>query len=193
MTETKRSIFKTAKKFTFFAIKIGISSALIIWLFKQDRLDFSSLNRLCVDIDTVVLFLCGAIFVFCGLLLLGLRLWLLLRFKRFCITFKRVLGITLMGSFLGVVLPGLVGGDAMKAVYLCSNVCERRMDALSSVFIDRVLGLYSLLLLGALALCAMWAVDSHTPSILLRNGRMLPSNSNYGNYPYFTGKYGFLI
>ncbi len=150
---------KNAKKALIFTVKIGISAALIIWLLKQNRLDFSLLENLEFDNRTILLFASGTLFVFCGLLLLGWRLYLLVRFKRFSVSYQKVLGITFSGSFLGIVLPGLVGGDAMKAVYLCSNVSERRIDALTSVVIDRFLGLYSLLLLGTLAHFVGWLVD----------------------------------
>ena len=150
---------KNAKKALIFTVKIGISAALIIWLLKQNRLDFSLLENLEFDNRTILLFASGTLFVFCGLLLLGWRLCLLLRFKRFSVSYQKVLSLTFAGSLLGVILPGLVGGDAMKAVYLCSNVSERRMDALTSVVIDRFLGLYSLLLLGTLALFFGWLVD----------------------------------
>lgn len=153
MTRAKKSISEITRRFVSFAVKIGISAGLIFWLFKQNRLDFASFNNLRFDMDTVLFLLGGSVSVFCGLLLLGWRLWLLLRFNGFSVTYRKVLNITLVGSFLGAILPGLVGGDAVKAVYLCSNVSERRMDALASVLVDRILGLYSLLVLGTLVLC----------------------------------------
>jgi uncharacterized membrane protein YbhN (UPF0104 family) len=54
----------------------------------------------------------------------------------------------------------LAGGDAMKAIYLCSNVSERRIDALSLIVVDRVIGLYSLLLLGTIAFFLGETVDA---------------------------------
>lgn len=150
---------KNGKKALLFTVKVGLSVVLIIWLINQNRLDFSLFANLNFNTSTVILLCSGAFFVLFGLLLLGWRLCLLLRFKGFSVRYKKFVGITFAGSLLGVVLPGLVGGDAMKAVYLCSNVSERRMDALTSVVIDRFLGLYSLLLLGTLALFGGWLVD----------------------------------
>ena len=138
---------KNVKKALIFVIKVGISVALIIWLIKQNRLDLSLFKSLNIDNNTILLLAIGALFVFCGILLLGWRLCLLLRFKGFSISYQKVVGITCAGSLIGVVLPGLVGGDVVKVVYLCNNVSERKMDALTSVLIDRFLGLYSLLYL----------------------------------------------
>lgn len=159
MTGKKRCTGEPGKKLFSFLIKTGISAGLIFWLLKQDRLDFTYLTTLSFDMHTLVLITVGAISVFSGLLLLGWRLWLLLNFKRFSVTYKKALNLTFMGSFFGAVLPGLVGGDLVKAAYLCANVSERRTDALASVLIDRALGLYSLLLLGALVLCSAWILN----------------------------------
>ena len=148
-----------AKKTLLFTVKVGISVVLITWLINQNRLDFSLFDNINFSASNVILIISGILFILLGLLLLGLRLFIILRFKGFSVSYQKVLGITFAGSFLGIVLPGLVGGDAMKAVYLCSNVSERRMDALTSVVIDRFLGLYSLLLLGTLALFFGWLVD----------------------------------
>ena len=150
---------KNGKKALLFTVKVGLSVVLIIWLINQNRLDFSLFANINFITRNVILLISGVLLVLLGLLLLGLRLFIILRFKRFSVSYNKVLGITFAGSFIGIVLPGLVGGDAMKAVYLCSNVSERRMDALTSVVIDRFLGLYSLLLLGTLALFFGWLVD----------------------------------
>jgi uncharacterized protein (TIRG00374 family) len=149
-----------AKSILVFFIKVGIAAALIFWLFKTNRLDLSVIKDLSCNKNTVFIFATGAISVFCGILLISYRIWLILRFKRFAITYKTAICVTLMGSFWSVVLPGLAGGDAMKAIYLCSNVSERRMDSLTSVVIDRFFGLFSLLLLGTLVYCIAYAVQS---------------------------------
>jgi uncharacterized protein (TIRG00374 family) len=60
---------------------------------------------------------------------------------------------TLRAGFLGYLanlLPvGLVIGDSLKAVMLIHRNPRRKTEAVASVFVDRVLGLFSLLLLAA--------------------------------------------
>ncbi len=145
-----------SKKIILLVLKVLILLGLFVWLYKQNRLDFNVFTQIELNKKTIIIFVGGALAVLMGLLLLGLRLMMLLRFKRFLVNYSRVLGITMVGSFLSVVLPGLVGGDAMKAVYLCSNVAERRTDALAAVLIDRIFGLYSLLLLATIMLGIAW-------------------------------------
>jgi hypothetical protein len=62
---------------------------------------------------------------------------------------------TLRAGFLGYLanlLPfGLVAGDSLKAVMLIHRNPRRKTEAVATVLVDRVLGLYALLLLAAVA------------------------------------------
>jgi glycosyltransferase 2 family protein len=62
---------------------------------------------------------------------------------------------TLRAGFLGYLanlLPfGLVAGDSLKAVMIIHRNPRRKTEAVASVFVDRVLGLFALLLLAAIA------------------------------------------
>jgi uncharacterized protein (TIRG00374 family) len=62
---------------------------------------------------------------------------------------------TLRAGFLGYLanlLPlGLVAGDSLKALALIHRNRQRKTEAVASVLVDRVLGLYALLLLAAIA------------------------------------------
>jgi glycosyltransferase 2 family protein len=62
---------------------------------------------------------------------------------------------TLRAGFLGYLanlLPfGLVAGDSLKAVMLIQRNPRRKTEAVASVLVDRVLGLFALLLLAAIA------------------------------------------
>jgi len=141
----------SAKSIALFIVKLSIAALLIYWLLKQKRLDLTPLLDIRLDIRNISLLLTGCIGVFIGLILLGIRLRLLLRYQNFNISNKMALDYTMLGSFFGAILPGLVGGDAVKAVYICSSVPERRMDAFSAVMIDRMFGLFSLFLLASIA------------------------------------------
>jgi hypothetical protein len=55
------------------------------------------------------------------------------------------------------VLPGSVGGDVMKAYYLCQRTPESRSQVLTTLFIDRILGLLALLILPMIAVA--WNLD----------------------------------
>ena len=75
--------------------------------------------------------------------------------------FVRTLGLTfttrdaLRAGFVGYLVNlapfGLVGGDSIKAVMLIHKNPRRKTEAVASVVVDRVIGLYALLLLAAIA------------------------------------------
>ncbi len=144
-------------------LKTAIAAGLIYWLFKSNRLDARAFLRIEVTPWVIGLISLAAFGVFCGQLLLALRLLLLLRTAKVDVTYARVLGVTLVGSFFSVVLPGLVGGDVVRAVYLCSDAVGKRANAVGTVIADRALGFYSLFLLGTMAWGAAWIVGDISP------------------------------
>jgi glycosyltransferase 2 family protein len=145
-------ISKRCKHTFVFGVKICIAAGLIYWLVRSDRLDFSSMARIDLNAANLQWIVLGALCVLVGQALMAVRLQLLLGCFKLHPSFSRVFGLTLIGSFCSVLLPGLVGGDAVRAVYLFRDAPGRRSQPTAAVIIDRVIGLYSLFLLGSLAL-----------------------------------------
>jgi glycosyltransferase 2 family protein len=54
-----------------------------------------------------------------------------------------------LGYALNLVAPGSVGGDLFKAYYVARQMPRRRAEAIATVVLDRVIGLYVLVLLAA--------------------------------------------
>jgi hypothetical protein len=54
------------------------------------------------------------------------------------------------------VIPGAVGGDVIKAAYLCRMQPDRKPQAVASMVLDRILGLLGLFLLAGIAGAASW-------------------------------------
>lgn len=65
-----------------------------------------------------------------------------------------ILRIFFVSTFVGTFLPASIGGDAVRA-YSLSRSGVGLADAAASVFMDRVLGVLAILLLGAVALAAL--------------------------------------
>jgi glycosyltransferase 2 family protein len=57
----------------------------------------------------------------------------------------------LLGEACNLMGPGSTGGDLLKAVWLAKDYPGRRASAAATVLLDRVLGLWSLFVVGALA------------------------------------------
>ena len=81
-------------------------------------------------------------------LFLAWRWHLLLKFYKFGTRFINALRFYLIGLFFNYALPGSVSGDLVKAFYISRTQPNQKMKAALSVLVDRVLGLYSMLLMS---------------------------------------------
>lgn len=95
------------------------------------------------------LFAAGALCYFLTVLIAGSRWWWLLRVNGMDVTLGEALRFTWIGTFFNSVVPGQTGGDLIKALYIMKRCPGHRVPALVSVIVDRVLGLASLAILGA--------------------------------------------
>jgi hypothetical protein len=83
-------------------------------------------------------------------LLLGAWRWhLVLRAQRLSIPFRRAMEISLVAHFFNALLLGSTGGDLMKAYCAAGDASGHKAEAVMSVFVDRLLGLLSLLAFAA--------------------------------------------
>jgi glycosyltransferase 2 family protein len=72
------------------------------------------------------------------------------------------LRLGLVGTLFTLVIPGGVGGDIVKAAYLCRQQ-ERKTRAVASVVVDRIVGLMGLFLLAAAT--GAWGWGSLVPKV----------------------------
>ena len=61
-----------------------------------------------------------------------------------------------IGNLFNLVIPGAVGGDVIKAAFLCRMQPDRKPQAVASMILDRILGLLGLFLLASLAGAVSW-------------------------------------
>lgn len=63
---------------------------------------------------------------------------------------RRIFSLYLVGSFFNNILPGIIGGDAIKAYYLYKDT-GKSSTAVASVFVDRYIGFAAMMFLGLTA------------------------------------------
>ena len=105
----------------------------------------------------LVRFGAGAFCFFLCVMMSGMRWWWLLRINGLGVTLPEALRFTWIGMFFNSVVPGATGGDVIKALYIMKRCPGKRIPALVSVFVDRILGLGSLAILGAVVV--LFALD----------------------------------
>ena len=73
--------------------------------------------------------------------------------------FLRLLSIYFIGSFFSNFLPSDVGGDTMRMLRM-AQITGRGADAISSVLVERLCGLFAVLLMGVVAVLSNWRLAS---------------------------------
>jgi hypothetical protein len=133
-----------AKKILFLSLKLIVSSALLYIVFSRTgvRQVFSLLK----DIHFSVFF--SAVLLYIIAQLLSTVRWKLLLPDTLRI--KKLFSLYLIGSFFNTVLPGLIGGDAVKAFYLY-RATGRGGLTVASIFMDRYIGFVMLIIICTLA------------------------------------------
>jgi uncharacterized protein (TIRG00374 family) len=114
------------------------------------------------------LFLAVALIVF-GALVAILRWQRLLAVAGCATTYANAFRLSFLGLFFNLIVPGLTGGDVVKAVLVVREHPERRADALMSVIVDRGLGLVVLI---GLAACVTLMPSSVLPSVHFKELRL---------------------
>ncbi|MFC1677077.1 lysylphosphatidylglycerol synthase transmembrane domain-containing protein [Planctomycetota bacterium] len=136
------------KKYIFLLLRIAVISAAIIfvavWLSKEQRWQelkniFLSVNPL---VFAVALGLCTV-----GHFMVGLRWWILLRSQKIFISYGASVKLYFLGWFYNNFMPSSVGGDLIRAWYVTQHT-EKKFEAALSVFVDRIIGLLSTLVIA---------------------------------------------
>lgn len=85
-------------------------------------------------------------------------------------SFRRAYGMNMIGWFFNLFLPGGTGGDLIKMYYATREAPGQRPAAVLSVFMDRVIGLFALVILAAvisaLDFQELWAAKELHPLLL---------------------------
>jgi len=84
---------------------------------------------------------------------------LLIRARGIVVSFGRLFLINAIGTFWGFFLPSSLGTDVVRGYYLVKNNSEK-LVSISSIFVDRFLGLLSLTIIASVAI----TLSSHTIS-----------------------------
>lgn len=140
MTSRTRSILVFGAKATVAAVLIG-------WLVRSGALDFGALSLLVREpwlmAANVALYAIGAT---CG----ALRYRFLVGLVGARLSVFRAIHLQLTAMFFNVVIPGSVGGDVLKAIYISRELpAERRTSVFLLVFVDRLIGMAALVLVAS--------------------------------------------
>jgi uncharacterized protein (TIRG00374 family) len=87
----------------------------------------------------------------CATLMLGVARWrMVLEVQGLHLAVGRATGICFVAHFFNSFLLGSTGGDLMKAYYAARETHHKKTEAVVTVFVDRLIGLWAMLLFAAL-------------------------------------------
>ena len=96
------------------------------------------------------LYLTGAIFSFFACMLMCAWRWkLILSAHDIQLPFWKAMELFLIGQFFNAFMFGSVGGDLVKVFFVAKAIPHKQTEAVATVFIDRLMGLLSLIILIA--------------------------------------------
>lgn len=133
--------------------KFALAAALIYWLIKSEKITFEPF-KLLLEKTWLIPFALGSVFIM--ILLNNYRWQLLMRGQKVNSTWWETLSLSFMGLFFNQVMPGSVGGDVLKAYYVTRAHPHSKMKTVTSILVDRILGLYAIALIAFVAIIAAW-------------------------------------
>lgn len=140
-------------------LKILVAAGLITWLVLSGRLDFSLLGGHLVNLVS----LGGVALIAANFVLAALRWHWLLGLQGGGFSYLRVLRWSWIGEFFAIVSPGSAGADLARGYYALANAPGARTGALSSILLDRLIGLWSMLLLALVSFALLLMGDTPPP------------------------------
>lgn len=126
-------------------LKFLFAAALLVWLVRSDQLDLSVLK----DDLTNPLHGLGLLLILSTLLPQSLRWQWLMKSQGIAQPLSRIVKWNWIGEFFALTLPGGAGTELSRGFYVYKNSPDSRAAALSTVVMDRLFGLFSLLFVGA--------------------------------------------
>jgi hypothetical protein len=143
------AISSKVKKAAILVVKLGIAAGLVAWLLKSGKLQPHEIWK---AIRENPLWLGVAFLIYNVCIVLTANRWrMLLLSQGLHPRRSECVGMTYTGCFFSCFLPGGTGGDLVKA-YFVSRDTHKKAEAVTTVFLDRVLGLYCMVGFAAVAL-----------------------------------------
>lgn len=138
------------KKNLIWLAKIGISAAILGFLSYRAWQD-DSFNDLVSQPKHWGLLAAAFVAALISLLIAILRWYLLVRALELPFKVRDAIRLGFIGHFFTFLTLGMVGGDLLKCIFIAREQHGRKTEAVASVIIDRMMGLYALFLMVAVA------------------------------------------
>ncbi len=139
------------RKWLLLVLRVAVSLGLVAWAVSRVR--FSELRGIFLGIDTALFALFFALIG--AIIFISVFRWrMLLGVQGVKLSPAEAIRLTFIGLFFNNVVPGLTGGDVVKAYYISRRTRDRKVEAVVTVFFDRAIGLVALASLALVVILA---------------------------------------
>ncbi|NJD55288.1 MAG: flippase-like domain-containing protein [Nitrospirae bacterium] len=135
---------RASNKVFIFALKLAVSGMSLFLIFRKT--DIEHVFYILRDIGMPSFLAVSAIYI--ASQLVSTVRWRMLMPDKFPV--MKLFSLYMIGAFFSTFLPGLIGGDAIRAYYLNKDA-KKISTTLASVFMDRYIGFVSLMVIGIAA------------------------------------------
>jgi uncharacterized membrane protein YbhN (UPF0104 family) len=142
-----RSYRSALRRTLFLLLRVAIGIAILVYLAKSGQINLSSLIRLSHAWPLTVT---AVGFLLLDILMMSIRASLLFRNARLSLSLTNSVQLNLIGFLFSTFLPGAAGGDIAKLVYATRENHGRRAEVATVLILDRLAGLFSLVVLPLL-------------------------------------------
>jgi glycosyltransferase 2 family protein len=159
--EAFRRVNGRARKIALTTLQVAVTLGILWWVFRdpakrgemRDTLGSASLP-----------WMLGGFAIY-GLLELvaGIRWQILMRVQGLSLGWGRLYALLLIGVFFNFFIPGGTGGDVVKAYFLLKETPGRRAPAVLATIMDRLSGLFGLVVLAGVIIALRWDWLTATP------------------------------
>ena len=123
-------------------LRIAFGLLLLVWLFS--KIPLHDLRQVLSDsLKQWPWWIAGISATFTGLTTGSIRWWFILRSQHFTIPWKNIFRIFYIGQFFNAFFLGGCGGDLVRAYYVARECQKEKTAAVTTVLIDRGIGLLS--------------------------------------------------
>ncbi|MCX7008219.1 MAG: lysylphosphatidylglycerol synthase transmembrane domain-containing protein [Kiritimatiellaeota bacterium] len=151
-------------KWTGRLVRVAIFAALVVWLGR--RLDWSLLREGVYGAVTHPLGIIGGVLLsLLAYFTAALRWRSLLAAQGVALSTGRVMSIFFIGQFFNSFMLGTCGGDMARIYYVLRGTTVRRTEAVTSVLIDRGIGVYTQIFMGCGLILASWPLFHAHPAL----------------------------
>lgn len=137
-------------------LRIFIAVGTLAWVFRNQ--EWTALRQAFLDLNPAVFLLC--LLIFAGTqAVLATRWWWLLTALSIRLRLGAAIRLHFLGLFYNNIMPSSIGGDLIRAWYAAKHT-DKRIEAALSVFIDRGIGLFGLVLMAGVSLLFLMRDDA---------------------------------